>query len=125
MRYLIKIRNYLWGISMRISKYLLIALFMIVGACAAPVTIGERVFITPSDSAHLSKCKMLGQVEVEASIFGKWDYNQQSLEIKNRLRDETAIRYPTADTVSHSDLNIGFWKGPDANIMGTAFKCFD
>ena len=110
---------------MKIYKYLPITFFLIFSACAAPVTTGKNVFITPSDSAHLSKCKMLGQVEVDASIFLKLTYNQQVKEIKNRLRDKTATIHPTADTVSHSDLDVSYWKGPDANVMGTAFKCFD
>jgi hypothetical protein len=67
---------------------------------------------------------MLGQVEVDASINLLWDANQQVLEIKNRLRDKTAQTYPNADTVSHSDLNVGRFGKPDANVMGTAFKCF-
>ena len=46
-------------------------------------------------------------------------------EIKNRLRDRTAEMYHRAGTVSHSDINIGVWGQPDANIMGTAFDCFD
>lgn len=92
--------------------------------CATAVTSGQRVFITPSDSAHLSNCEMLGQVQVDASITMLWDRNQQVMEIKNRLRDAAANRYPEADTVTHSDLNIGAWSAPDAQAMGTAFKCF-
>lgn len=96
----------------------------LLAACAKEVGVGQRVFITPSDSSHLSQCKMLGQVEVDASINMLWDANQQVLEIKNRLRDKTAQVYPSADTVSHSDLNVGRFGKPDANVMGTAFKCF-
>lgn len=92
--------------------------------CASTVTTGERVFITPSDSAHLSNCEMLGQVRVDASIAMLWDRNQQAMEIKNRLRDAAAQEYPTADTVTHSDLNVGAWSAPDAQAMGTVFKCF-
>lgn len=95
------------------------------GGCATAVTTGERVFITPSNSAHLSNCKMLGQVQVDASIGGLWDRNQQVMEIKNRLRDAAAERYPSADTVTHSDLNVGAWSAPDAQAMGTVFKCFN
>lgn len=93
--------------------------------CATAVTKGERVFITPSDSAHLSNCKMLGQVQVDASIRGLWSRNQQVMEIKHRLRDAAAERYPEADTVTHSDLNVGAWSAPDARSMGTVFKCFN
>lgn len=95
-----------------------------VSACAGQVTSGQRVFLAPADSAHLSNCEMLGQVQVDASIAMLWDRNQQTLEIKNRLRDAAAERYPTADTVTHSDLNIGLWSAPDAQAMGTVFKCF-
>lgn len=96
-----------------------------VSGCATNVGIGERVFITPSDSAHLSNCKMLGQVEVDASVFWKWGVREAVAEIKNRLRDETARRYPQADTVTHSDLDTGTWNGPEGNVMGTAFNCFE
>ena len=96
----------------------------LLAGCAGEVSEGNRVFITPSDSAHLTQCKMLGQVEVDANIRGKWNVTEQIAEIKNRFRDEAAIRFPDADTVSHSDINIGVWGRPDANIMGTAFKCF-
>ena len=97
----------------------------LLAGCAEEVQEGRSVFITPSDSAHLSQCQMLGQVEVNAQIFGKWSINEQVAEIKNRFRDAAAVQFPDADTVSHSDLNIGVWGRPDANIMGTAFKCFD
>lgn len=97
---------------------------IVLSGCAAAATKGQRVFITPSDSAHLSKCEMLGQVQVDASIAMLWDRNQQIMEIKNRLRDATAEKYPEADTVSHSDLNVWAWSAPDAQAMGTVFKCF-
>jgi len=92
--------------------------------CASNVTTGEGVFITPSDSAHLSNCKILGQVQVDATIAMLWDKNQQVMEIKNRLRDAASQKYPDADTVTHSDLNVGAWSAPDAQAMGTVFKCF-
>ncbi len=95
-----------------------------VSGCASKVTSGERVYITPSDSAHLSKCVMLGQVQVDASIAALWDRNQQVMEIKNRLRDAAAQKYPEADTVTHTDLNVGAWGQPDAQAMGVVFKCF-
>ena len=101
------------------------AVLLTVAGCATNVGVGERVFITPSDSAHLANCKMLGQVEVDAAIFWKFGVNEQVAEIKNRLRDETAKRYPQADTVTHSDLNAFTWNGPEGNVMGTAFNCFD
>ena len=118
------LRTLIVGTNMKIYHALSIASLILLGACAKPVTEGDRVFITPSDSAHLPNCKMLGQVEVDAKIFGKFTQNQQVQEIKNRLRDEAARRYPTADTVTHSDINVSIWKGPDSNIMGTAFNCF-
>ncbi|WP_157133369.1 hypothetical protein [Marinobacter sp. ELB17] len=102
-----------------------LAFVILLGGCATAVTKGDRVFITPSDSAHLSNCKMLGQVQVDASIGGLWDKNQQVMEIKNRLRDAAAERYSEADTVTHSDLNVGAWSAPDAQAMGTVFKCFN
>lgn len=111
-----------------LNKMVYVALFATVGmlsGCAEKIGIGERVFITPSDSAHLSKCEMLGQVEVDAQIFWKLTQTEMVAEIKNRLRDKTAELYPSADTVSHSDINVGVWGMPDANIMGTAFDCFD
>ena len=46
-------------------------------------------------------------------------------EIKARLRDAAAIKYPNADTVAHADLNIGGWGTPDAEQMGTVFRCYD
>ena len=98
---------------------------IILNGCASNVTTGQKVYITPSDSAHLSNCEMLGQVQVDASIALLWDSNQQAMEIKNRLRDATAERYPDADTVTHSDLNVGAWSAPDAQAMGTVFKCFN
>ena len=101
-----------------------ITVMALLSGCASVVTTGERVFITPSDSAHLSNCEMLGQVQVDAAIAGLWDRNQQAMEIKNRLRDAAAERYPNADTVTHSDLNVGAWSAPDAQAMGTVFKCF-
>ena len=106
------------------KKALIISALLVLSACASEIKEGKRVFITPSDSAHLSQCKMLGQVEVDAKIFGKWNATEQVAEIKNRLRDAAAQAYPSADTVSHSDINIGVWGAPDANIMGTVFKCF-
>lgn len=96
----------------------------LLNGCASIVTTGESVFITPSDSAHLSNCEMLGQVQVDANIVMLWDRNQQVMEIKNRLRDAAAQKYPNADTVTHSDLNVGTWSSPDAQAMGTVFKCF-
>ena len=92
--------------------------------CASKVTTGERVFIVPSDAAHLSNCELLGPVRVEASIAGKFTINEQIKEIKFRLRDAAASQYPTADTVAHGDLNIGGWSSPEAEQMGTVFKCF-
>ena len=50
--------------------------------------------------------------------------NEQVKEIKYRLRDAAAIAYPSADTVAHGDLNIGGWNSPEAEQMGTLFKCF-
>lgn len=111
--------------SLKLTPFAILFTGAFLSGCAQEVGVGQRVFITPSDSAHLSQCKMLGQVEVDASINMLWDGNQQVLEIKNRLRDRTAELYPTADTVSHSDLNVGRFGSPDANVMGTAFDCFD
>jgi len=102
-----------------------IAIVASVTGCASSVTSGGGVFITPSDSAHIANCTMLGQIQVDASITMLWDRNQQAMEIKNRLRDATAEKYPDADTVTHSDLNVGAWSAPDAQAMGVAFKCFD
>tara|TARA_B110000977_G_scaffold199074_1_gene285406 strand:+ start:1155 stop:1490 length:336 start_codon:yes stop_codon:yes gene_type:complete len=110
-------------IKKNIASLILMGVFTV--GCATNVGVGQRVFITPSDSSHLTNCKMLGQVEVDAAIFWKFGVNEQIAEIKNRLRDQTAARYPSADTVSHSSLNAGTWNGPEANVMGTAFKCFD
>ncbi len=101
-----------------------ITAIVFLSGCASNVTTGERVFITPSDSAHLSNCEILGQVQVDATIALLWDRNQQSMEIKNRLRDAASQMYPNADTVTHSDLNVGAWSAPDAQAMGTVFKCF-
>lgn len=95
-----------------------------ISACATAPKYGENVFITPSDSSHLVNCELLGQVEIDASVYWLWGVNEQVKEIKYRLRDEAARRYPNVDTVSHSDLNVNFFLGPDTNIMGTAFKCF-
>lgn len=97
----------------------------VLGGCASNVTVGQSVYITPSDSSHLPNCEMLGQVEVDASIRWKYGYAEVVAEIKNRLRDATASKYPTADTVTHSDISAGAFKGPEGNVMGTAFKCFD
>jgi PBP1b-binding outer membrane lipoprotein LpoB len=102
----------------------IITAIVFLSGCASNVTTGERVFITPSDSAHLSNCEILGQVQVDATIALLWDRNQQSMEIKNRLRDAASQMYPNADTVTHSDLNVGAWSAPDAQAMGTVFKCF-
>ncbi|PCI62029.1 MAG: hypothetical protein COB35_04940 [Gammaproteobacteria bacterium] len=102
----------------------LISVILMLCACANQVTTGQRVFLTPANSAHLPNCELLGQVQVDAKIAGLWDHNQQVMEIKNRLRDAAANQYPTADTVTHSDLNIGLWSNPDAQAMGTVFKCF-
>ena len=93
--------------------------------CATGVSQGERVFIVPSDAAHLSKCELLGPVTVDAEIFMLWDANEMRKEIKARLRDAAAIKYPNADTVAHADLNIGGWGTPDAEQMGTVFRCYD
>ena len=97
---------------------------VLLSGCASTVTSGKKVFLTPANSAHLSNCKMLGQVQVDATIAMLWDRNQQVMEIKNRLRDAAADKFPSADTVTHSDLNVGAWSAPDAQIMGTAFRCF-
>ena len=96
----------------------------VLAGCATAVTKGQGVFITPSDSSHLSNCEMLGQVKVDATIAMLWDRNQQVMEIKNRLRDAAAENYPEADTVTHSDLNVGAWYEKDAQAMGVAFRCF-
>jgi hypothetical protein len=96
----------------------------VLAACASGVKEGERVFIVPSDAAHLSNCKLLGPVKVEAEIFSKWDANEMRKEIKFRLRDKAALEYPDGDTVAHGDLNVGGWGTPDAEQMGTVFKCF-
>lgn len=111
--------------SFKIKAASTVLIGVVLVGCAADVGVGQRVFITPSDSAHLSQCRMLGQVQVDASINMLFDRNQQITEIKNRLRDRAAELYPSADTVTHSDLTIGAWGMPDANVMGTAFDCFD
>lgn len=92
--------------------------------CASPITSGKTVFITPPDSAHLSQCSMLGRVQIDAKIMGKWSRAVQIAEIKNRLRDAAATQFPEADTVTHSDMNIVGWGNPDPHIMGIVFKCF-
>jgi hypothetical protein len=105
--------------------YGLVTSLLFLSGCATDVSSGNRVYLTPSDSAHLSNCEMLGQVQVDASIAGLFTVNQQILEIKNRLRDAAADRYPTADTVTHSDLSIGEgWGAPDSQVFGTVFRCF-
>ena len=96
----------------------------LLAACASGVKQGESVFIVPSDAAHLSNCELLGPVRVEANISMLGTINEQVKEIKYRLRDAAAISYPSADTVAHGDLNIGGWNSPEAEQMGTVFKCF-
>ncbi|MCV2893727.1 hypothetical protein [Lentibacter sp. XHP0401] len=93
--------------------------------CAGELQEGKRVFIVPLDSTHLSQCKMLGRVEVNADISGKWDRKDQITEIKNRLRDSAAQKYPNADTVSHPEINYKFGGNPDPNIVGIVFNCFN
>jgi len=103
-------------------KYL--TALLLLTACASPVTVGQNVFIVPADATHLANCEMLGPVRVEAEVFSKWDVNEMRKEIKFRLRDEAARKYPNGDTVAHGDLNIGGWGTPEAEQMGTVFKCF-
>lgn len=106
------------------KKPLFFALPLLLTACASKVTTGEKVFITPAGASHLVNCEMLGQVRVNANIAHLFNHTEMIVEIKNRLRDEAANRYPEADTVSFSDMNTGFFAQPDSEAMGVAFKCF-
>lgn len=92
--------------------------------CASPLNEGQRVYIAPSNSNHLQNCELLGQVEVEPSVSGLWNSAEQLKEMKFRLRDEAAIRYPSADTVTHSDVSVGSFGVNETTIYGTVFKCF-
>ena len=111
------------GVNVLMKIVALIGMAMLVGSCAAPVTKeGAEIFISPANSAHLHKCKMLGQVRVKANTMKVWHADEAVQEIKNRLRDRTAAEYPGADTVSYPDLSSGVWFNPE--IMGIAYKCF-
>lgn len=102
-----------------------LAAIVIISACASKVTTGQKVFVTPAGASHLVNCEMLGQVRVNAQIAHMFTVNEMVTEIKNRLRDEAANRYPNADTVSFSDMNVGVFSQPDSEAMGVAFKCFN
>lgn len=106
-------------------SFFVLAAIILVSACASKVTTGQKVFITPAGASHLVNCEMLGQVRVDAVIAHLFTVNEMVAEIKNRLRDETANKYPTADTVSFSDMNVGLFSQPDSEAMGVAFKCFN
>ena len=108
-----------------LRKSLLLSIPLLLSACASKVTTGEKVFVTPAGAAHLVNCEMLGQVRVNARIAHMFTVGEMVSEIKNRLRDETANRYPTADTVSFSDMNVGAFSQPDSEAMGVAFNCFN
>ncbi len=108
-----------------LRKILVLTLPVLLSACASKVTTGEKVFITPAGASHLVNCKMLGQVRVDTTIAHMFTVNEMITEIKNRLRDETANRYPEADTVAFSDMNVGAFSKPDSEAMGVAFKCFE
>lgn len=101
-----------------------IILLLLTTGCASKLELGKNVYITPTDSAHLSNCELLGQVEIDVSTMGLWSNNEKLKEIKYRLRDAAASKYPKADTVTHSDLNYNFFSGFDSNVMGTVFNCF-
>lgn len=102
-----------------------VAVLGLVGCSPSAVTTGQKIFITPSDSAHLGNCELLGQVQIEENLGVLLDRNDASIETKNRLRDATADKYPDADTVSYSDINLtGAWT-TTAHVMGTVFRCFN
>ena len=85
---------------------------------------GKAIFLTHSDSAYLSNCKIVGQVRVKTNISGLWDIEEARKQIKVDLRNETALRFRSADTVSYSDLEVSKLDRA-VESMGTAFKCFD
>lgn len=92
--------------------------------CAGQVNeYGKKIFLTPSDAAHLSKCELLGQVYVDTNLAGLWDAHEMKKQLKIELRNQTGMQYPQADTVAFSDLDVSIWSG-DSEAMGTAFKCF-
>jgi len=102
----------------------LISCISLISGCASQVNdAGKKVFITPANSAHLSKCELIGQVSIETNVGGLWDYSEMRKQLKVELREQTAKQYPTADTVSYSDLDFGTWTG-SAEVMGSVFKCF-
>ena len=100
----------------------IIGFALVLSACATAVKEGKSVSASPANSEHLSKCDMLGQVTVKANTMKVWHADEAVIEIKNRLRDEAAIRFPNADTVSYPDLSSGVWFNPE--ITGVAFRCF-
>jgi len=104
---------------------LILSTLLLLTGCATKLGAGKRVFITATDSAHLSNCELLGQVEIDVSTLGLWSANEQLKEIKFRLRDSAATKYPNADTVTHSDINYNVFSGFDSNVMGTVFNCFN
>ena len=108
----------------RLQKLSIAIVVCALAGCASPVQQGARVYVAPADAAHLVNCEMLGQVELTVSTRFVFDHAESTLEIKNRLRDAVAIKFPNADTVTHSDITYPSWVGPDPNIMGTAFNCF-
>lgn len=96
----------------------------LLSGCAGSVNEhGKRIFLTPADAAHLSKCDLLGQVFVDTNLAGLWDTNEMRKQLKIELRNQTGLQYPEADTVAFSDLDVSAWSG-DSEAMGTAFKCF-
>ncbi len=99
------------------NRVLLIFMSTVITGCAATnVGVGKKVFITPSDSAHLANCEMLGQVEIAVPEFAWKTGRKQAIEANNRLRDETAQKFPRADSVAQSKSDRG---------SGIAFKCFE
>lgn len=103
--------------------FVLSSFFLFITGCATPLTTGgSNVYITPSDSSHLSNCELLGQVQVTSNNAMLWDRSERVKDIKYRLRDATANQYPNADTVAFSDTEGSSNWGPNM-AMGTVFRC--
>lgn len=99
-------------------KKIFAVLFLLSGCTTAAVE-GKDINVVEAGTPYLANCKMLGPVQIEISSWALKPHD----DVKSKLSDEAAIKYPDADTMAYAEIRYG--GGYEKKFSGVAFDCFE
>lgn len=103
------------------KRTIAVAATLALSGCVTMTPRAQHIQVQKQDSALLKDCTKLGRIDATASGWGQWTYDDMNQQAANNLREATAEKYPSADTVVVLNLDT---HTNSADASGVAYKCY-